>query len=79
MMHHEQRVLHVEQDLTDHRHCPPEKGAKSRIIQDYCEKEAYLQYEVSSKRLLLNVFCKQCFGTHTHTILDFYDFILKST
>ncbi|XP_069123291.1 PH and SEC7 domain-containing protein 1-like isoform X2 [Argopecten irradians] len=36
----------VEIDLQDHRQFPPEKGAKSRLIQDYLEKETFLESEL---------------------------------
>lgn len=39
--------MEVEREINEHRRYPPEKGAKSRIIQDYVEKETYLQFEVS--------------------------------
>ena len=38
----------LETDLHEHRLYPPEKGSKSRVIQEYTEKEAYLQFEVTS-------------------------------
>ena len=36
----------VDRDLHEHRKYPPEKGSKARVIQEYVEKEQYLQYEV---------------------------------
>ena len=47
LLHHESRLDDLERDLKDHRTYPPEKGAKPRVIQDYLEKEQYLEYEVS--------------------------------
>lgn len=44
--HHEQRVSQTDRELLEHRKYPPEKGSKSRVIQDYIEKEQYLQHEV---------------------------------
>ena len=44
--HHEQRLQQLDRDLHEHRRFPPEKGAKSRVIHDYCDKESYLQFEV---------------------------------
>ena len=46
LQHHEQRVKVVDRDLHEHRKYPPEKGSKARVIQEYVEKEQYLQYEV---------------------------------
>ena len=46
LSHHERRVVELEQEIHEHRLYPPEKGAKSRFIQDYMEKEQYLQFEV---------------------------------
>ena len=46
LQHHEQRVAILEKDLHEHRLYPPEKGSKSRVIQDYTDKETYLQFEV---------------------------------
>lgn len=45
---HEQRVARLAQDLDDHRSHPPDRGAKSRVIHEFNEKEAFLQYEVTS-------------------------------
>jgi hypothetical protein len=47
MTNHEKRVEELERDLKEHRQYPPEKGAKSRVIQEYLEKESYQEYEVS--------------------------------
>lgn len=43
---HEERVVRLEADLDDHRKSPPEKGAKSLVVQNYKEKDVYLNYEV---------------------------------
>uniref|UniRef100_A0ABD2WS20 SEC7 domain-containing protein n=1 Tax=Trichogramma kaykai TaxID=54128 RepID=A0ABD2WS20_9HYME len=43
---HEDRVCKLEADLDEHRRHPPEKGAKSQIIQNYKEKDAYLHHEL---------------------------------
>lgn len=45
---HEERVNKLETDLDEHRRHPPEKGSKALTIQNYKEKDAYLQYEVGS-------------------------------
>jgi len=50
MLHHENMAAQLEQELKDHRRNAPDKGSKSRTIQQYCEKESYLQYEVSFTR-----------------------------
>ena len=52
LTHHEQKVVQLEQELSDHRLYPPDKGAKSRVIHDYMEKESYLQFEVCSSTKL---------------------------
>ena len=46
LLHHEQQVQTREQDLHEHRLYPPEKGAKSRVIHEYVEKEHFLLFEV---------------------------------
>lgn len=46
LVKHHERVQEVENDLRDHRQYPPEKGSKARIIQDYVDKEAFLEYEI---------------------------------
>ena len=53
LTHHEQKVLQLEQELQEHSSYPPEKGAKSRIIADYVEKENFLQYDVRILELLM--------------------------
>ena len=55
-MQHEQQVQQREQDLHEHQLYPPEKGAKSRVIQDYVEKERFLQFEVNeTPKVLSNI------------------------
>lgn len=49
---HEERVARLETELDEHRKSPPEKGAKSLAIQNYKEKEAYLNYEVFFFRVI---------------------------
>jgi len=39
-------AAHFERELLEHRKDPPEKGARSRLIQEYCKKESYLKSEV---------------------------------
>lgn len=43
---HTERVSQLEKELHDHRICPPEKGAKSRVINEYLEKENFLESEL---------------------------------
>lgn len=43
---HTERVSELEKELHDHRICPPEKGAKSRVIHEYLEKENFLESEL---------------------------------
>lgn len=43
---HEDRVQKLELALEEHRKNPPERSAKSLVVQNYKEKDAYLQYEV---------------------------------
>ena len=47
---HKLSLEQVGKDLSEHTSYPPEKGAKPRIIQDYIEKENYLNYEVCCGR-----------------------------
>jgi len=49
---HESYLGQVDSDLAEHTRHPPERGAKVRVIQDYVDKETYLQFEV---RLVLSV------------------------
>ena len=44
---HERYLSQIDSDLAEHTRQPPERGAKARIIQDYVEKETYLQFEAS--------------------------------
>ncbi|KAK2181651.1 hypothetical protein NP493_386g03008 [Ridgeia piscesae] len=57
MLHHENMAAQLEQELKDHRRNAPDKGSKSRTIQQYCEKESYLQYEL--KRFKMYSFLMQ--------------------
>lgn len=43
---HKEKTEELEQELKDHRQYPPDKGAKTRIIADYIEKESFLEYEL---------------------------------
>ncbi|KAL0281510.1 UNVERIFIED_CONTAM: hypothetical protein PYX00_002478 [Menopon gallinae] len=43
---HEDRVQKLELALEEHRKNPPDRSAKSLVIQNYKEKDAYLQYEI---------------------------------
>ncbi|KAL1492176.1 hypothetical protein ABEB36_012662 [Hypothenemus hampei] len=47
---HEERVVRLESMLEEHRKNPPEKGARSLIIQNYKEKETYLNFEIKRYR-----------------------------
>ncbi|KAH9502525.1 hypothetical protein Btru_068893 [Bulinus truncatus] len=46
LISHETKVQELEQELHIHRAAAPEKGAKSSVIQDYLDKEIYLEYEL---------------------------------
>ncbi|XP_041364937.1 PH and SEC7 domain-containing protein 4-like [Gigantopelta aegis] len=46
LQNHEERVAVVELELQQHRSTTPEKGAKSRVIAEYLEKESFLEYEI---------------------------------
>ncbi|XP_060067023.1 PH and SEC7 domain-containing protein 2-like [Ylistrum balloti] len=46
LQRHEVMCTQVEMDLQEHRQFPPEKGAKARLIQDYLEKESFLESEL---------------------------------
>jgi len=41
-------IAEFDRELLEHRKNPPEKGAKTRLIQDYCKKENYLKFEASA-------------------------------
>ncbi|KAK3089024.1 hypothetical protein FSP39_000202 [Pinctada imbricata] len=43
---HEDRSNELHSDLHSHRQHAPEKGSKARIIQNYIEKESFLEYEL---------------------------------
>lgn len=49
---HSNKAHEIEKDLHEHRQFPPEKGSKARIIQDYIEKENYLEHEARLTTLL---------------------------
>jgi hypothetical protein len=55
---HEERVLRLEAELEEHRKSPPEKGSKSLVVQNYKEKEAYLNFEVRGA-CCLSPFCPE--------------------
>ncbi|KAF8795799.1 PH and SEC7 domain-containing protein like [Argiope bruennichi] len=46
----ESRVLKLEKELEEHLSHPPDKSAKSRVVNEYVEKENYLQYELKRYR-----------------------------
>lgn len=50
---HEERVMRLEAELNEHRKQPPERGAKALVVQNYKEKDAYLNFEVSTQRRFL--------------------------
>ncbi|KRT83321.1 Pleckstrin homology domain containing protein [Oryctes borbonicus] len=52
---HEERVMRLENELEEHRKAPPERGAKSLIIQNYKEKEVYLIFELRRYSAYVNV------------------------
>lgn len=67
MAQHEQTLGQVEKDLAEHREFVPEKGSRPRVIQDYLDKETYLEFEVFFNslyrfldRCLLFDFCGLC-------------------
>ncbi|XP_077998971.1 PH and SEC7 domain-containing protein 1-like [Glandiceps talaboti] len=47
---HEHRVQSLEAELEDHQSHPPDRGARSIVLQYWKEKLEYLQYEVSRYR-----------------------------
>lgn len=55
---HSNKAHEIEKDLHEHRQFPPEKGSKARIIQDYIEKESYLEHEARFTTLLSNIFAE---------------------
>lgn len=58
MESHSNKAHEIEKDLHEHRQFPPEKGSKARIIQDYIEKESYLEHEARFTTLLWNIFAE---------------------
>ncbi|CAH1795553.1 unnamed protein product [Owenia fusiformis] len=46
LTNHEHKVLDLERELSEHKANPPEKGAKSRYVSEYLEKEQYLEFEL---------------------------------
>ncbi|XP_074647866.1 uncharacterized protein LOC141903581 isoform X2 [Tubulanus polymorphus] len=46
LTHHEQKVIEIENDLKEHQLYPPSKSDKQRIIEDYEEREKFLEYEL---------------------------------
>ena len=46
LFQNQKNLTQIEMDLAEHVKYPPERGAKARVIQDYIEKENYLQFEV---------------------------------
>lgn len=48
-------LAQTEKELAEHREFCPEKGSRQRVIQDYVEKETYLEFEVIN--LDLNFSC----------------------
>lgn len=50
---HENRIVWLEKELEEHVANAPEKGAKSRTVAEFVEKESFLQNEVS-----LAYFCR---------------------
>nr|XP_022909229.1 exchange factor for Arf-6 isoform X2 [Onthophagus taurus] len=52
---HEERVTRLASELEEHRKAPPERGAKSLIVQNYKEKVAYLTYELQRYSIYVHV------------------------
>lgn len=52
--------MRLENELEEHKKQPPERGAKSLIVQNFKEKDAYLTFEVTTRavvdELLVNEF-----------------------
>lgn len=38
--------MRLESELEEHRRSPPERNAKSLVVQNYKEREVYLNFEV---------------------------------
>lgn len=55
MKSHEDMVQHLEQELDQHKLHPPDKHAKGLTVQNYKEKNTYLQSEVSWEKSNVNV------------------------
>ncbi|GIY66317.1 PH and SEC7 domain-containing protein 3 [Caerostris darwini] len=46
----ESRVMKLEKEIEEHLSHPPDRSAKSRVVNEYVEKENYLQYELKRYR-----------------------------
>uniref|UniRef100_A0A8D9EA04 PH and SEC7 domain-containing protein 3 n=1 Tax=Cacopsylla melanoneura TaxID=428564 RepID=A0A8D9EA04_9HEMI len=51
MKSHEDMVQHLEQDLDQHKLHPPDKHAKGLVVQNYKEKNSYLQSEIKRYKI----------------------------
>lgn len=45
---HEMRIQRIAQALEDHVSKHPDKGAQRRVLNEYAEKQSYLEFEVNA-------------------------------
>lgn len=51
LLDHEERINSLEQELEIHLNCPPERSTLKRSINEYTEKQLYLQFELKRYRV----------------------------
>lgn len=51
LIQHEERITQLEQELEVHLDCPPERSTLKRSLNDYTEKQLYLQFELKRYRI----------------------------
>ena len=61
---HEMRIRRIAQELEEHVSKHPDKGAQRRILNEYAEKQSYLEYEVS---LIFHSLIHSFFSLFLHT------------
>lgn len=51
LLDHEKRISSLEQELEIHLNCPPERSTLKRSLNEYTEKQLYLQFELKRYRV----------------------------
>ena len=51
LLDHEERISSLEQELEIHLNCPPERSTLKRSLNEYTEKQLYLQFELKRYRV----------------------------